>query len=67
MYILHTFLKHGNMMYEKKKEVLSGGKFWYLNEFFHALQQGPEVRLPLGQGIAGHVASTGQIHTFHSI
>jgi hypothetical protein len=23
-------------------------------------QQGPELRLPLGQGIAGHVASTGK-------
>jgi hypothetical protein len=24
------------------------------------VQQGPELRLPLGQGIAGHVASTGK-------
>ncbi len=32
----------------------------YKKSFF-LLQQGPEVRLPLGQGIAGHVASTGKI------
>jgi hypothetical protein len=29
------------------------------------LQQGPEVRLPLGQGIAGHVASTGKAVVGH--